>query len=125
METKLGAVGDLYRTFGQVAGRVAEKVRIEARVEVLKLMEVGENASLLYTLTYKIPGAEEIKVAQKANVLAKVLIKSHEKLFYKDVEEQFYMLPQEMMLSLPMELSNLCMIAEDIDQYLRYLLLKT
>jgi len=122
VETKLGAVGDLYRAFGQIAGLVAEKAAIEARVEVLKLIETGESAALLYTITYEIPGAEEIKVAQKANILAGVLIESYEKLLHEDAEEKFYLLPQEMMLILPMELSNLWMIAGDIDQYLWHLL---
>ncbi len=119
VKVKLGAVGELYRIFGQVAGMVDKKLEIEQHVEVLKLMETIENAALLYTTTYKIPGAEEIKIAQKATILAEIIINPYKNTFYSDSEKVFYMLPQEMILSLPTELSNLWMIADDIDQYLR------
>lgn len=123
VETNLGAVGDLYRVFGQVAGMVDKELAIDTTVEVLKLIEAGESAALLYTVTYKIPSVkEEIKVAQKANTLAQVIIHPYTKTFSMDVEEKFYMIPQEMLLSFPTELSNLWMIADDTEQYVRYLL---
>jgi len=122
VETKLGAVGERYRAFGEVAGQVAQKLQIEQRLEVLKLLDTAESAALLYVVTYKIPGAEEIRIAQKVTTLAGVITKSYANTFYTDPEEQFYMLPQEMLLSLPTELSNLWMIADDTDGYIRHLL---
>jgi len=82
-------------------------------------METVESAILLYTTTYKIPGAEEIKIAQRATILSELIINPYKNTFYSDPEKVFYMLPQEMILSMPTELSNLWMIADDIDQYLR------
>lgn len=117
VETKLGAIGQLYRAFGEVAGKVDKKLEIEERVEVLKFGQ-----TVLYTVTYKIPGLEKMKVIQKVITLAEVDIKSYKNTFYADVEEKFYMLPQGMVLSLPVELSNLWMISDDTDQYMRYLL---
>lgn len=122
VNTNLGAVGSLYRAFGQIASRVAEKLEIEQRVEVFKLAETVESAALLYIIIYKIPDAGEIRIAQKATTLAELSVKPYENTFYSDPEEEFYMLPQEMVLTLPGELSNLWMMADDTDQYLRHLL---
>ncbi len=122
VKTHLGAVGSLYRAFGQIASRVAEKLEIEQHVEVFKLVETAESAVLLYTIAYKIPGAEEIRITQKATALAELSVKPYENTFYSDPEEEFYMLPQDMILTLPGELSNLWMMADDTDQYLRHLL---
>lgn len=122
VKTNLGAVGSLYRAFGQIAGRVAEKLEIEQRVEVFKLAETVESAALLYTIAYKIPGAEEIKITQKVTTLAELSVKPYQNTFYSDPEKEFYMLPQEMVLTLPGELSNLWVMADDTDQYLRNLL---
>ena len=122
IETKLGAVASLYTVFGIVAGKVAEKIEIEQKAEVLKLMETAESAVLLCTISYNMPGVEEIKVVQKATTLAELSIKPYKKIFYTDVEDKFYMLPQEMVLALPIELSNLWMMVDDTDYYLRHLL---
>ncbi|MBA7651832.1 hypothetical protein ES703_59660 [subsurface metagenome] len=122
VKTNLGAVGSLYRAFGQVAGRVAEKLGIEQRVEVFKLAETVESAALLCTISYKIPGAEEIRITQKVTTLAELSVKPYENTFYSDPEKEFYVLPQEMVLTLPGELSNLWRMADDTDQYLRHLL---
>ena len=119
VKVKLGAVGELYKVFGQVAGMVAKKLEIEQRVEILKFMESTGSAALLYTTIYKMPGVEEIKIAQKATVLPELIIYHYKNTFYSDSEKVFYMLPQDMILSMPTELSNLWMIADDIDQYLR------
>ena len=119
VKVKLGAVGEQYRAFGQVAGMVDKNLEIEQSVELLKFIESIGNAVLLYTITYKIPGAEEIKIAQKSTVLSELIINPYINTFYSDSEKVFYMLPQEMILSMPTELSNLWMIADDIDQYLR------
>jgi len=124
VETKLGAVGGLYVVFGQVAGFVDKKLQVEQTVEVLKLVQTGVNASLI-TVTYIIPGlsglAEPIKVGQMGYTGIVAIAGSQNKKFYSDTEKQFYMLPQEMLVSLPTELSNLWMIADDTDQYLKYL----
>ena len=122
VKTNLGVVGSLYRAFGQTAGRVAEKLEIEQHVEVFKLAETVESAALLYTIAYKIPGAEEIRITQKVTTLTELSVKPYENTFYSDPEKEFYMLPQEMVLTLPGEVSNLWMIADDTDQYLRHLL---
>ena len=119
VKVKLGAVGEQYRAFGQVAGMVDKKLEIEQSVELLMFIESIENAALLYTTTYKIPGAEEIEITQKATVLSEIIINPYSNTFYSDSEQVFYMLPQEMILSMPTELSNLWMVADDIDQYLR------
>jgi RNA polymerase sigma factor (sigma-70 family) len=123
VETNLGAISDYHRAFGQVAGAVADNLAIQQRVEVLKLMQAGESAALVYTVAYGIPGVkEEIRVAQKATVLSDLIVGSYNRTFYPSAEEAFYMLPQEMVLGLPMELSNLWMIADDTDQHIRCLL---
>jgi RNA polymerase sigma factor (sigma-70 family) len=124
VETTLGAVGEHNRAFGQIAGAVADKLTIEQRVEVLKVLEAAESTALLWSVTYKVPGVkEEIKVAQKATTLSGIMVGSYDRTFYPNAEELFYMLPQEIVLSsLPTELSNLWMIADDTDQYIRYLL---
>ena len=119
VKVKLGAVGEQYRVFGQVAGMVDKNLEIEQSVELLMFIESTENAALLYTTTYKIPGAEEIEITQKATVLSEIIINPYNNTFYSDSEQVFYMLPQEMILSMPTELSNLWMVADDIDQYLR------
>jgi hypothetical protein len=121
VKVKLGAVGELYKAFGQVAGMVAKRLEIEQRVELLRFIESTENAALLYTTTYKIPGVEEIKIAQKATILSGLIINPYKNTFYSDSEQVFYMLPQEMILSMPTELSTLWMIADDIDQNIRCL----
>lgn len=124
VETTLGAVGEHNRAFGEIAGAVADKLTIEQRVEVLKVVETAESAALLWSVTYKVPGVKEsVKVAQKATTLSEIVIDSYDRTFYPNAEEVFYMLPQEMVLSsLPTELSNVWMIADDTEQYIRYLL---
>ena len=117
-ETKLGAVAGLYRAFGEVAGCVAEHVELEQTVEVIKLLETGTNAVLLYTITHKIPGAEDVKVAQQVFTLAGVLTGSYVHTFVENPENRFYALPQEMLLMLPVELTNLWTVADGVVSYI-------
>ncbi len=118
-EIKLGAVAGLYRVFGEVAGCVVEHVEIEQTVEVIKLLETGTNAVLLYTTTHKIPGAEDVKVVQQVFTLAGVLTGSYVHTFVENPEKRFYELPQEMLLMLPVELTNLWMVAESVVSYIK------
>lgn len=121
--TILGAVGSLYSFLGHVARNLDKQLEVEMKVEVLKAAGAVGSTALLYSGTYKIDGlAEHVKVAQKVFIMGEILIEGSDKTFKVDAEEEFYMLPQEMVLSLPIELSNLWMIADDTDQYLRYLL---
>ena len=117
-ETTLGAVAGLYRAFGVVAGCVAERVQVEQTVEVIKLLETGTNALLLYTITHKVPGAEDIRVAQQVLTLTGVLTGSYIHTFVENPESRFYALPQEMLLVLPVELTNLWMVADGVISYI-------
>lgn len=117
-ETKLGAVAGLYRAFGEVAGCVAEHVQLQQTVEVTKLLETGTNAVLLYTITHKIPGTEDVRVAQQVFTLAGVLTGSYVHTFVENPENRFYALPQEMLLMLPVELTNLWMVADGVVSYI-------
>jgi outer membrane protein assembly factor BamB len=126
VDTRLGAIGEYLKIFANVALAVSKKLDIEIKVEVLKLAETGESAAMLYTASYGKPGATEfLKVTQKATVLPGVIISSYSRTFYTDSETEFYMIPQEIVLILPTELSNLWMIADDTDEYVRYLLKST
>lgn len=123
VETRLGAVGSLYTFLGNVAGNLDKQLEVEMKVEMLKAAGAVGSGVLLWSGNYKIEGlAEHIKVAQKAFLLSEIAIEGSQMTFSVDAEKEFDMLPQEMVLSLPMELSNLWMIADDTDQYLRYLL---
>jgi len=124
VETSLGAVGSRYTFFGQVAGNLDKKLEIEANVEKVKALGAVANAILLYTNTYKVEGsADETRVVGKLVVSTELALKGLNKTFYPDAEDTFYMLPQEMVFALPGELSNLWMIADDTNQYIRQLLL--
>jgi len=123
VETRLGAVGSLYTFLGSVAQNLDKELEIEMKVEMFKAAGAVRSGVLLWSGNYKIEGlAEQIKVTQKAFLLGEIIIEGSRKTFKVGAEEEFYMLPQEMILSLPMELSNLWMVADDTDQYLRHLL---
>ncbi len=115
----LGSLADRKKAWHIATGSLAKKLDIEIKVELLQ----AGNAILL-TTTYIYPNVSEIKIAQKITTLSSITIKPYLNSFHTDPEESFYMLPQEMLLTLPIELSNLWMIADDIDNYLRYLLIK-
>ena len=121
-KTSLGGVGGRYAFFRNVAEHLDKKLEIETSVEIAKAFQAAGNAMLLYSATYKIEGAPEFKIVERAIVAEQLALKAFGKLFYPDTEETYYMLPQEMVLALPVELSNLWMIADDTDQYLRHLL---
>jgi hypothetical protein len=122
VETSLGAIGSLYTVFGQVAGNLDKKLEIETRTEIAKALSATGSVALLYTGTYKLEGVPEgIKVVQKVALPVELAVKALSKVFYGDAEDAFCMLPQEMVLSLPTELSNLWMIADDTDLYIRHL----
>jgi hypothetical protein len=121
--TSLGAVGGLYSFLGDVAGNLDKQLEIEMYVEGMKAASAVESTVLLYSSTYKIEGlAETIKTSQKVFLLSEIIIEGTHKTFEVDAEDEYYILPQEMVLSLPVEISNLWMIADDTDTYLRYLL---
>ncbi|GAH70395.1 unnamed protein product, partial [marine sediment metagenome] len=115
----LGSVADRKKAWHIATGSLVKKLDIEIKVELLQ----AGNAILL-TTTYIYPGIDKIKIAQQVTTLSSIIIKPYVNTFHTDPEESFYMLPQEMLLTLPMELSNLWMIADDIDNYLRYLFTK-
>jgi len=120
-EARQGAVGDLYRAFGEIAGRVDQKLSVEEVVEVFKAAGAAGSAAGLCN-EINMPWGEKIKVVQQVFTLGEVMAAPYAHTFHSDPEEMFYMVPQETLLSLPTELSNLWMIADDTHRYLRYLL---
>jgi len=119
---KLGQIGQQIQRFMAIAGAVAEKATIEEHVEVLRLLKTGTNV-LQITITSRIPGLQEpVQITQQVFPIPEIVIKGKNMSFYSNTEEEFYISPQEMLLSLPNELSNLWMISNDTDRYLRYLL---
>ena len=126
VETTLGAIGHLCNNvFDEVAEKVADKTKIETYVELVKLAETIESGVLLLNMNYKIPGVQEpVKITQKITSLTGLSIILYKNSFYSNVEDKFYMLPQEMVLALPTELSNLWQIADDVNQYVLWLLHK-
>jgi hypothetical protein len=116
--TTLGAVAERRNAWRMAADNVSKKLDVEIKVE---LAQAGE--AILCTMTYKFPGVGELKAAQRVSGAGAFLLKSYTTIvFHSDPEERFYMLPQEMLLTLPSEWSNLWMIADDTDLYLRHLL---
>jgi hypothetical protein len=126
VDTRLGGIGEYLKIFANVAMAVSKKLDIEIKVEWYKLAETGESAALIYTVSYGKPGATEfLKVTQKATVIPGIITSSYNRTFYTNSEAEFYAIPQEMVLLLPTELSNLWMIADDTDKYVRYLMENT
>ena len=115
--TTLGAVSARKEAWRMASGNLAKKLDIEYEIELQK-----SGSAILTVFTWAFPGVGVLKFFQQAITLSELMISSYERNFHIDPEEAFYTLPQEMVLALPMELSNLWMIADDTDEYVRHLL---
>lgn len=114
--TTLGTVAGLYSVWSMVAGDLASKLDIEIKVEMIQTAN-----SILAAFNYKL-GSETLEVAEQVLTLTTVIAEPYTARFSIEPEQAFYMMPQEMLFALPVEFSNLWMIADDTDQYLRCLL---
>lgn len=122
LSTTLGSIGALYAAFGRLAGILDEVLKIETTTEVVKVATAAGNAALFYSGTYSIEGlAEGIKVFTRVATPIAIVVDLHKVLEYGNPEEAYYSIPQEMMLALPVELSNLWMLANDVETSIRYL----
>lgn len=114
----IGTVADRRNVWRMAIDNLIKKLDIEIKVESSQAV-----STMFCVMTYKYPSVDALKIVQQATGTRALLLRSEiMRVFHSDPEEQFYMLPQEMLLTLPIEFSNLWMIADDIDLYLRHLL---
>ncbi|NQE45677.1 hypothetical protein C5S31_06635 [ANME-1 cluster archaeon GoMg2] len=116
VQIKLGAPAKSQEVFRDMCGMVAEKIDCEITAEMVNL---EENIELV--ISYYIPKfGKRIEIPQTIISIAGMTCDVATVTYYSNAEDEFYMLPQEMLFSVQTESSNLWMMADDVNRYLRY-----
>ena len=114
----MGTPAKYNELFVELCNNLAKKLSVEIEVEAINALE-----ATTVIVAYKFPDPLLEKVIDvPLTILSVDGIRSELDLLtlYSTVEDEFYMLPQEMLMSVQLESSNLWMVADDINRYLRY-----
>lgn len=116
VQITMGAPSKYSELFVELCDNLATKLSLEIRVEAINAAE-----STTVIIRYINPTLGKITEIP-LTIISVDGIKSEldDLVLYSTVEDEFYMLPQEMLISVQLESSNLWMIADDVNRYLRY-----